>query len=163
MSPAEGGGLPVTFARMRRRHLDQVVALDAGRPDSSWTRRTFLDELAGNNRHYVVGGIEGQEVVAFAGLLVIADEGHVTTLVVAPRFRRSGVATALLAELTAAAVHADCSGMTLEVSDRNEGAVALYEARGFTVEGRRLGYYPDGSDALVMWNRSLVEPSRRAS
>ena len=42
-----------------------------------------------------------------------------------------------------------CEAITLEVADGNLGAIALYEKHGFTVVGRRLGFYK-GKDALNM-------------
>ncbi|TVP71611.1 MAG: hypothetical protein EA340_04365 [Nitriliruptor sp.] len=34
---------------------------------------------------------------------------------------------------------------------RQLGALALYRGGGFAVEGRHPGYYPDGEDALLLW------------
>ena len=144
----------LTFDRLRRRHLDDVWEIDRQRPESSWTRRTFADELAGPNRHYVVA-CQGDQVVAYAGLLVQAGEGHITTMMVEPRLRRRGVATDLLNELVAASRFAKCEAMTLEVRVDNEPAIALYRGFAFEVEGRRPAYYPDGSDAAIMWRRDM--------
>jgi ribosomal protein S18 acetylase RimI-like enzyme len=38
----------------------------------------------------------------------------------------------------------------LEVSARNDGALAFYATEGFTEIDRRPAYYRDGSDAVVM-------------
>jgi ribosomal protein S18 acetylase RimI-like enzyme len=51
--------------------------------------------------------------------------------------------------------------MLLEVSERNESAVAFYVAHGFTRIDERPRYYRDGSDALVL-HRTLV-PAADAS
>jgi ribosomal-protein-alanine N-acetyltransferase len=40
--------------------------------------------------------------------------------------------------------------MFLEVAAGNVAALALYRAAGFAEVGRRVRYYADGSDALVM-------------
>jgi ribosomal protein S18 acetylase RimI-like enzyme len=38
----------------------------------------------------------------------------------------------------------------LEVAASNEAAVGLYGALGFTAVGRRLNYYSDGGEAVVL-------------
>jgi ribosomal-protein-alanine N-acetyltransferase len=48
--------------------------------------------------------------------------------------------------------------MLLEVSERNEAAVAFYTAHGFSRIDVRPRYYRDGSDALVL-HRTLTSAS----
>jgi ribosomal protein S18 acetylase RimI-like enzyme len=38
----------------------------------------------------------------------------------------------------------------LEVRAGNNGAICLYQGFDFKIIGRRIKYYPDGEDALVM-------------
>ena len=47
-----------------------------------------------------------------------------------------------------------CEAITLEVADGNLGALALYEKHGFTVVGRRSGFYK-GKDAVKMEKKIL--------
>jgi len=148
----------IAFQRMGARQLTGVEALESDRPDSSWTERTFRDEMGGRNRHYVVALVDG-EVIGYAGLLVQAGEGHVTTLMVDPSHRRRGLATDLMNELIGAACYARCEAMTLEVSAGNQAAMALYRAFGFVEEGSRPNYYPDGTDAAIMWRRQVDAPT----
>ena len=80
-------------------------------------------------------------------------------IAVHPARRRTGLASALLGDLL---VHAGAADrMLLEVSERNESAVAFYVAHGFTRIDVRPRYYRDGSDALVL-HRTLV-PAADAS
>lgn len=48
------------------------------------------------------------------------------------------------------------SAATLGVRAGNTAARALYRRLGFTYEGPRPGYYPDGEDAVIMWRRADV-------
>jgi ribosomal-protein-alanine N-acetyltransferase len=88
-----------------------------------------------------------------------ADEAEILTLAVAPLARRRGIGRALV---EAAAAHACAMGadrFCLEVSTTNQAAQALYRAAGFVPVGRRLRYYPDGADALIL-SRGLVPSGR---
>jgi ribosomal-protein-alanine N-acetyltransferase len=73
-------------------------------------------------------------------------------LAVTSRYRRRGVARALLDQLFEVTAADERRGYTLEVRVSNEGAIKLYEAMGFVARGVRRGYYTDNrEDALIMW------------
>jgi ribosomal-protein-alanine N-acetyltransferase len=80
----------------------------------------------------------------------VADEGEIFTIAVHPDARRQGLARALLDAVEASwRAHCVVTGW-LEVRVDNPGAIALYEATGWTRTGVRRGYYDDGTDAVVM-------------
>ena len=81
---------------------------------------------------------------------VSADEAEVLTLAVDPAVQRHGLGRALLGQTLATARQRGASAVFLEVASGNEPARALYDAAGLITVGCRRGYYPDGSDALVL-------------
>ena len=81
---------------------------------------------------------------------VAADEAEVLTLAVDPAVRRRGLARALLGQALATARQRGADAMFLEVASGNGPGRSLYAAAGFVTIGCRRGYYPDGSDALVL-------------
>ena len=81
---------------------------------------------------------------------VAADEAEVLTLAVDPAVQRRGLARALLEQALATAQQRGADAMFLEVASGNGPGRALYAAAGFTTVGCSRGYYPDGSDALVL-------------
>lgn len=99
------------------------------------------------------------EPAGFILVRAVADEAEIITLAVVPERRRQGLA----AHLVHAAADALMSGKTarffLEVAADNAAALAVYARVGFTVCGRRAGYYKDGTvDAVLMRQSLLHEP-----
>lgn len=144
--------LEVTISAMRRRHLRSVLRIEAKVYPRPWTLGLFLSELAiRQSRVYIVARVAGA-VVGYGGLMVIADDGHVATLAVDPRWQQHKVATRLLLILVRTAIERGCRALTLEVRVSNTAAQELYRRFGFVPAGIRKGYYPENNeDALVMW------------
>jgi len=81
---------------------------------------------------------------------VTADQAEILTIAVAPGARRRGVGAGLLAAAMRHAAGCGATEMFLEVAAGNVPAATLYAAAGFRPAGFRRGYYPDGSDAIVL-------------
>ncbi len=87
----------------------------------------------------------------YAAGTVVADEGEVLNLAVAPAFRRRGVARLLLTALLDALHARGAQSLFLEVRASNAAALALYRAFGFRELGRRIAYYrAPREDAITM-------------
>ena len=93
---------------------------------------------------------EDGTVLGYAEVRVILDEGTLERIAVAPRYRRQGIAEALLdAYIQYGREH--LAFLTLEVRAGNAPAIALYEKLGFREVGRRKNYYrAEHEDALLM-------------
>jgi ribosomal-protein-alanine N-acetyltransferase len=141
---------PMTLA-----DLDEVVGLEEAEQPKPWSRQVFLDELSAENRIYLVAGDD--RVDGFAGAMVIADEAHVTNLLVAPQRRRHGLGRALISGLVEAGIAAGARHLTLEVRSRNHAARSMYAALGLAPVGIRRRYYGD-DDALIMWAHDIDRP-----
>jgi len=132
--------------------LDAVAALEAATFTNPWTRDMLARELAESAvaRVYILR-LPGERVAAFCACWVVLDELHVNTVGVAHRYRRRGLATALMNYVMADAAKDGAVRATLEVRESNDAARRLYEHLGFAVTGRRKAYYtqPD-EDALIL-------------
>jgi [ribosomal protein S18]-alanine N-acetyltransferase len=132
--------------------LDGILELErAIREAPHWSKGDYLAALEGAAKRCVlVAEVKGQ-LAGFAVIAVAADVGQLESIAVASRERRRGVGSALCT-----AVLEWCRGhgarwMQLEVRAGGAGAIALYEGLGFTVTGRRRGYYREpAEDALLM-------------
>jgi [ribosomal protein S18]-alanine N-acetyltransferase len=95
-------------------------------------------------------------ISGFAGMWVLYDEAHVTTIGVAPQHRGKGLGEYMLVNLIEQALKRNAEWVTLEVRVSNDSAQALYRKYGFTQQGVRKRYYSDnGEDAFIMWSPSL--------
>lgn len=123
-----------------------------------WPRDAYTHELRDNRlASYMVARLE-REIVGYAGMWVIMDEAHITTIAVDPMYRGQHIGERLLIGLIDAAVERGARWMTLEVRKSNTGAQALYHKYAFREIGMRKGYYSDNrEDALVMWTGNLRE------
>ena len=144
--------------------LDRVVALERTTFPSPWTRGMFIDELLqGRSRAWFVAD-SPWGLLGYGGLMEVEGEGHILNLAVRADARGQGVGSALLMALFDEALRRGLDRLTLEVRPSNAAARAMYEAAGFSEEGRRPSYYADsGEDALIMWTGPLTsEPMRVA-
>lgn len=137
---------------MRRRDLRAVLQIEQQVYPQPWSFGVFLSELTARaTRVYLVARV-GDQLVGYLGLFQSVDDAHITTLAVAPEWRRHQVATRLMAAGARAAVARGCRHLTLEVRVSNEPAQGLYRRFGFAPAGIRPKYYPDNlEDALIMW------------
>src|SRR5215207_988372 len=95
---------------------------------------------------------ELRSIVGYAGLWLMTDEAHITTIAVDPDFQGNGIGELLLVALIDRAKQIGARWLTLEVRVTNEVAQRLYEKYTFKEMGLRRRYYSDnGEDALVMW------------
>lgn len=107
-------------------------------------------------------GTAADPIVGFAGMWILYDEAHVTTIAVAPEHRGHGLGELLIAHLFDEGIRRKAEWLTLEVRVSNQPAQTLYEKYGFTRQGLRRRYYSDnGEDAYIMWSASLKDPGYR--
>lgn len=95
-------------------------------------------------------------VVGYAGLWLMVDEAHITTIAVAPSHQGQSVGELLFLSMIDQALEMKAIWLTLEVRVSNTVAQALYRKYGLKEAGRRRRYYSDnGEDAFIMWSEPL--------
>ncbi len=150
----------VHFRPMTLADIPTVLDLERSTFPQPWSEGIFRDELALSDRVYVVAERDGQ-LVGFAGLMLVSDDAHVTTLAVNANARKGGLGTQLMLELVEAGLGRGARNLTLEVRSTNEGAQRLYERFGMVAVGVRKHYYRD-DDAVIMWANDIDEPEYAA-
>lgn len=115
----------------------------------AWSGAVVEQEVTAPGRRTLVA-VGGDGVVGYAVTWTSGEVADVQRVVVAASARRGGLATRLLRGLLTAAAAAGAQRVLLEVSEHNRAALALYQRSGFRELDRRLRYYQDGSDAVVL-------------
>ena len=95
-----------------------------------WSEESF--KTADNTRFYLY--FEGEKVVGYVGIYSVLDEGYITNIAVLKDYRKKGVATSLLKELTEK--ESALSFISLEVRESNAAAISLYTKFNFNKEVR---------------------------
>lgn len=128
----------------------------------AWNEALVLDELPRKDRVWwaafarpdapAVGETAkgGDELVGYAGGLVVDGQVQILKIACDPAYRRRGIARELLAHVAADARDLGARSATLEVRASNAGAQRFYEALGFHGVGTRPHYYSDREDALIL-------------
>jgi ribosomal-protein-alanine N-acetyltransferase len=137
----------------------RAIRTRAGAPGGSALRRTlghYLPWLAPPPA--VSPG--AYPIAGFAGLWLMVDEAHVTTIGVAPEHRGKHIGEMLFLALVDIAMDMRANWVTLEVRVSNTVAQNLYHKYGLQIAGTRKRYYSDnGEDAYIMWSEPLTSPA----
>ena len=136
--------------------LAACLGLDERALNGFWTVQQWRRELE-DPRRLCLGLVKNQRLLGVACGWLVVDELHITVVAVDPDERQRGHGRCLLLALLQRARQDGAAHATLEVSDDNIAALALYNRAGFRTAGRREDYYRDGSDALIQWCRLTPE------
>lgn len=142
-----------TLTPMAAEHIPQIAALERACFSHPWSEDALRAELWNDSAVVVAAVGEDGTVLGYAGLQTVLDEGYINNVAVDARYRRQGIADALIAAFVRFG-QAKLSFLTLEVRASNAPAIALYEKHGFQQAGRRKNYYDDPQeDALLLTRR----------
>lgn len=144
--------MSIQIVPMNADHLEELEKLERICFARPWSRKMLAEELENQCAAFLVAQDSiTQQVMGYAGLLVMADEGYITNVAVFPEFRRQGVAAKLIAVFENFARGNKLAFLTLEVRPSNTAAIALYKGFGFEEVGRRKNYYDlPKEDALIL-------------
>ena len=142
------------------RDAEALLALEAATQERPLALATLLRESGPHGVVLLARDVADGEgmLVGFASARLSVDEVDVIRLAVDADQRRRGTGRALLDGLVSWAEEVGAAAVVLEVRAGNVAAQQLYGAAGFTQDGRRPHYYPDGEDALLL-RRPLVRPA----
>ena len=130
-------------------------------PEDPWSPFMLADELSSPASRYWIAMDEAGVPIGYGGVKVGGDQADVMTIGVAPRARGHGVGRAILDALLEWARQAGAVEIFLDVRPSNEGAIALYNSRGFVEIGRRPRYFRNPVEEAVEMRAPLSEPGAR--
>ena len=117
-----------------------------------WSESSLREVLASSGAFGLIAERDG-EVAGYVLARVVADEGEILNLAVAPAHRRRGIARALLELVLRQFAARQVGQVFLEVRESNAAALELYRRQGFESAGRRAGYYHRPEEAALVLRR----------
>jgi [ribosomal protein S18]-alanine N-acetyltransferase len=129
-------------------------------PETEKSRRIFPLSLLPGRVSTTATSPGLASILGFAGLWLMVDEAHITTIAMHPNYRRLGLGEFMLVSLIDIAYSINARWVTLEVRVTNHSAQNLYRKYGFHEAGVRHRYYSDNNeDALIMWTDEIHSPA----
>jgi [ribosomal protein S18]-alanine N-acetyltransferase len=130
--------------------LSEVVEIENVSFSTPWRRETF-QSLLGRSDTDMIAAVEDETLVGYAICWTVVDQAELGNVAVAREARGRGLGRLLVAESLERVRKRGARECFLEVRESNLSARNLYEQTGFTVIGRRRGYYRKPiEDAFVM-------------
>ena len=131
--------------------LNKILELE----NSCFSMPRSMEQLTGelkDGMHEFLAAVgQDGDVLGYAGMTYIIDEGYISNVAVNPAARRNGIAAALIEELKTRGAELELKFITLEVREGNTGARALYEKCGFANEAiLKDYYYKPKENAIIM-------------
>lgn len=123
-----------------------------------WSMAAVAQELSAPH----AGGMTARcaathRIAAYIFFRRVLDEMHILKVATARPWQRRHGACLLVDEVIRRAREMGLRQVFLEVRASNTAAIKLYEKTGFTVAGRRPGYYYDDNDDAIMMIHLLKE------
>lgn len=140
----------MTIVKMNVSHVAQVAELEKCCFSDPWSEKSIASELENDLAYWLVA-LEGEQVAGYVGSQTVIGETDMMNIAVHPKFRRRGIAEALVNALVAVLKDQGSHCLTLEVRESNEPAQKLYQKLEFSVIGKRPKYYHNPrEDALIL-------------
>lgn len=162
-APAKRPPTEIEVYRLRRRHLNDVIAIEADVFARPWSTAYFMQELSKPNRSYFVAEYDG-EVIGFGGMMFTSENAaHALNVAVTPAFHRRQVGSRLLCVLMMDAIARGVDTIYLEFRVGNVAGYTIYPKFGFEIVDTRRGYYFEtGEDGIVMALKGAQSEEYRA-
>lgn len=128
----------------------RVVEIENQSFSEPWSSDSFRDII--KNANFVTIGLFVDSVLAgYVIYYTVLNELHVMNIAVHPDFRQKSCGTKLLSEVHKEGMKRKLHFAYLEVRETNEAAQKLYAKMGYQKVGRRIKYYTNEEDALLMF------------
>lgn len=144
--------MEINIRQMLEKDIEDIVEIEKEAFTTPWSKKAFTSEINENNlAYYLVAEVDGK-AVAYGGIWLVLNEGHITNIAVKKEYKGKGIGNKIIEGLICHCIKSGIDNMTLEVRKSNQVAINLYEKYGFLDYGVRPKYYADdGEDAIIMW------------
>lgn len=138
----------IEISQMTLEDFEEIKDILQTEFDEFWKPSILKSELENTNSKYIVAK-ENNIIVGFAGIILLPDDAEITNIVTKKNERKKGIGKLLLAKIIEMAKY-ERNNISLEVNEKNEPAIKLYEKYGFEKVGIRKKYYNGIDNAIIM-------------
>ncbi len=140
--------------RAKEQEIEEIARLEQEIFSDPWSlaaiRETWGQKQARILGAWLDGQMAGYVIVYFA-----ADESEIARIAVDEKFRRQGVAGALLDEMERVLAGKGIARLMLDVRKSNAAALRFYLSRGFKEDGVRKNFYTNPIEDAILMSRRL--------
>ena len=138
------------ITRMNENHVPQIAELEKLCFNDPWSVNSIATELDNRLSLWLVA-VEDDRVIGYVGSQTVMGETDMMNIAIHPDYRKQGIASQLICELTGELKLNGSRSLMLEVRTSNHAAKSLYEKMGFETVGLRKNYYRNPrEDALIL-------------
>lgn len=139
---------------MTQEDIQALADLEREVFSTPWSYDSIYEELSNPLAAFFVA-CDGAKPIGYIGMHYIIDEGYVTNIVVAPEYRRQGIARRLLRTALEFSEENALAFLSLEVRKSNDIAIDFYRSEDFEITGERKNFYTNPSESAYIMTRRL--------
>lgn len=137
---------------MTKNHINEISEIEKQSFSLPWSEQAFEESMTYEHAVFLVAvSEETGEAAGYIGMYRVFNEGDITNIAVAPKYRGMGIGTKLMEALIKRAAELGLQDIILEVRESNSAAIDLYKKSGFEKIGIRKNFYEKPvEDAMIM-------------
>lgn len=145
----------IKIAKMQKKHIEKLVELEKVCFNEPWSTDSLSVELT-NKKAYFIVATQDNNVLGYAGMHYVLDEGYISNVAVFPDFRKKGIGKELLRNILNYAEKNNFAFVTLEVRTSNFNAIKLYKSLGFEQWGTRKNFYKNPTEDAIIMTKKFI-------
>lgn len=138
----------------KEQEIEEIARLEQEIFPDPWSLTALRDTWNQRQAQILGAWLDGQ----MAGYVIVyfaADESEIARIAVDEKFRRQGVAGALLDEMERVLAGKGIARLMLDVRKSNAAALRFYLSRGFKEDGVRKNFYTNPIEDAILMSRRL--------
>jgi ribosomal-protein-alanine N-acetyltransferase len=142
----------VIIRKATNKDIDEIMEIEKGSFEwyDIFSKNLFQQYLKECNDGFYVALDRSKSIAGYAILAEKNRNGYILSIAVHPKNRNKGVAVLLMKFLESKCKEKSFNKLTLEVKVGNRPAIAVYRKLGFVEIGIKIGFYVDGTNAIIM-------------
>jgi len=139
----------ISIENCSKQYIDKIFEIDKSSSCYNWSKQMFIDELNKKNSIFKVL-VLNNNIIGYIIYTVIIDEAEILNIVIDKNFQRQQFGKYLFEQTISDLINLNIKTIFLEVGQNNISAINLYIKYGFEQYNKRINYYKNKENALLM-------------